>query len=125
MHDGTSTALLGGLLRGTALTALLPSWVSGGGGDAVLDRLRDDAVVAELERALDEPPEADRIDWSAVRIAQVSHPDLAELVGRSIADLAAEAGQTPLAVVSDTLIADRLTTLVDASPALSPAPSRP
>ncbi|WP_285042201.1 hypothetical protein [Plantibacter sp. LMC-P-059a] len=113
MDDGTGTILLRSVLRGTALTALLPSWVTGGGGDAVLDRLRDDAVVAELERSFAEPPVAERIDWSTVRIAQVSHPDLHELVGRSIADLAAEAGQTPLTVVSDTLIADRLTTLVD------------
>lgn len=60
-----------------------------------------------------EPPFDERVDWSAVRIAQVSHPDLRELVGRSIAELAAEAGQSPLTVVSDTLIADRLTTLVD------------
>ncbi|WP_285035416.1 hypothetical protein [Plantibacter sp. ME-Dv--P-095] len=113
MDDGTGTILLRSVLRGTALTALLPSWVTGGGGDAVLDRLRDDAVIAELERSFAEPPVAERIDWSTIRIAQVSHPDLRELVGRSIADLAAEAGQSPLTVVSDTLIADRLTTLVD------------
>lgn len=116
MDDGTRTTLLRSVLRGTALTALLPSWVTGGGGDAVLDRLRDDDVLAELERAFAEPPVTERIDWSAVRIAQVSHPDLAELVGRSVAELAAESGQSPLAVVSDTLIADRLTTLVHTRP---------
>ena len=113
MDHGTGTILPGGVLRGTALTALLPTWVTGGGGDAVIDRLRDDAIVDELERAFAEPPVDERVDWSAVRIAQVSHPDLRELVGRSIAELAAEAGQSPLTVVSDTLIADRLTTLVD------------
>lgn len=116
MDDGTGTILLSNVLRGTALTALLPSWVTGGGGDAVLDRLRDDGVIAELERAFAEPPVAERVDWSAVRIAQVSHPDLEDLVGRSVADLAAEAGQSPLTVVSDTLIADRLATLVDTTP---------
>lgn len=122
MDDGTGTSLLRDVLRGTALTALLPSWVTGGGGDAVLHRLRDDAVVAELERAFAEPPSAERIDWSEVRIAQVSHPDLEELVGRSVAELAAEAGQSALAVVSDTLIADRLTTLVDTAPRRPPTP---
>lgn len=116
MDDRTGTILVSNVLRGTALTALLPSWVTGGGGDAVLDRLRDDGVVAELERAFAEPPVAERIDWSAVRIAQVSHPDLEDLVGRSVADLAAEAGQSPLTLVSDTLIADRLATLVDTTP---------
>ncbi|HXH36487.1 MAG TPA: hypothetical protein VNJ54_19075 [Plantibacter sp.] len=115
MDDGTRTTLLRDILRGTALTALLPSWVTGGGGDAVLDRLRDDAVVAELERAFAEPPAVERIDWSSVRIAQVSHPDLAELVGRSVAELAAEAGQSPAMLISDTLIADRLTTLVEST----------
>lgn len=114
METGTADILLRSVLRGTALTALLPTWVTGGGGDAVLDRLRDDAVLAELERAFAEPHRSERIDWAAVRITQVSHPDLRELVGRSIAELAAEAGQSPLTVVSDTLIADRLTTLVDA-----------
>ncbi|MGG7507327.1 hypothetical protein [Plantibacter sp. YIM 135249] len=88
------------------LASLLPAWIRDEDDSTMLDRLRDQRTTTRLEL------EHTTVDWSGVWIAAVSHPDLAELVGRNVAELASEAGQTAAEVVTDTLIADRLSTKV-------------
>lgn len=90
----------------STLVSLLPSWVTDGDRADVIDRLRDHRTTTRLEL------EHTTVDWTGVRIAAVSHPDLAELIGRTVAELASEAGQSAVEIVTDTLIADRLGTAV-------------
>lgn len=62
-----------------------------------------DAIAAELEEPGKQQPR-----WSVIRIAETeAHP---ELIGRSIADLAAERGARPFDLMADIALADGLTT---------------
>ncbi|MER5869407.1 D-aminoacylase [Streptomyces sp. NPDC002044] len=73
----------------TTLVALLPSWANEGGPEAVLARLRDDAVAARIRHAL-EVEGADGchgvpVDWSTIEISGVGDPALAAAhVGRRV-----------------------------------------
>lgn len=73
----------------TTLVALLPSWANEGGPDAVLARLRDDAVAGRIRHAL-EVEGADGchgvpVDWSTIEISGVGDPALAAAhVGRRV-----------------------------------------
>ncbi|KAA6214280.1 D-aminoacylase [Streptomyces albofaciens JCM 4342] len=96
----------------TTLVAMLPSWASEGGPDAILARLRDDAA-AERIRHVMEVEGADGchgvpIEWDTIEISGVSDPALAGYVDRTVAEAARERGEEPWATARRLLVEDRL-----------------
>ncbi|MFE9887578.1 amidohydrolase family protein [Streptomyces scopuliridis] len=96
----------------TTLVAMLPSWASEGGPDAILERLRDEATAERIRHHM-EVIGADGchgvpIEWDTIEISGVSTPGLADHVGRTVADSAARAGEAPWTTARRLLIEDRL-----------------
>jgi N-acyl-D-amino-acid deacylase len=102
------------LAGATYLSALLPGWAAAGGTAATLDRLRDPAlretIRVELEETGSDGAHGVPVDWSAIEISGVRDARHAPLVGRSVAEAAADAGQPPATFYFDLLIAERLAT---------------
>lgn len=100
----------------TTLVALLPSWASEGGPDAVLARLSDEETSARIRHVM-EVEGADGchgvpIEWDTIEISGVSDPSLAHHVGRTVARSAADAGEAPFATARRLLIEDGLGTTI-------------
>ncbi|KAF4409617.1 MULTISPECIES: amidohydrolase family protein [Streptomyces] len=96
----------------TTLVAMLPSWASEGGPDAILRRLRDDATAERIRHTM-EVEGADGchgvpIEWDTIEISGVTDPALAGHVGRTVAQAAADRGETPFATARALLLQDRL-----------------
>ncbi|MFE2843988.1 amidohydrolase family protein [Streptomyces scopuliridis] len=96
----------------TTLVAMLPSWASEGGPDAILERLRDGATAERIRHHM-EVIGADGchgvpIEWDTIEISGVSTPGLADHVGSTVADSAARAGEAPWTTARRLLIEDRL-----------------
>ncbi|MFG2193150.1 amidohydrolase family protein [Streptomyces sp. NPDC048639] len=96
----------------TTLVAMLPSWASEGGPDAVLARLRDDATAERIRHTL-EVEGADGchgvpIDWDTIEISGVSDPSLKDHVGLTVARIAADRGEEPFVTARSLLLGDRL-----------------
>ncbi|MFJ4339239.1 amidohydrolase family protein [Streptomyces sp. NPDC088915] len=72
----------------TTLAALLPSWASEGGPEAVLARLRDDATAERIRHDLEEVGSDGchgvPVDWDTIEVSGVNGPALAEFVGRRV-----------------------------------------
>jgi len=82
----------------TGLAVTIPNWVHEGGSAMLTARLRDPAVRRRLR---DETTETGRA-WDRIVIARArQHP---EYSGRTVADLAREAGKDPLEWTCDTLV---------------------
>jgi N-acyl-D-amino-acid deacylase len=96
----------------TTLVAMLPSWASEGGPDAIMARLRDDSTAEKIRHHM-EVIGADGchgvpIEWDTIEISGVSDPGLAGCVGKTIAASAAQRGEAPWATARRLLINDRL-----------------
>lgn len=94
----------------TTLAALLPSRLAAS-GDLLgtlggLDDAGREAVRVELEEIGCDGFHGERADWSQIQISGTASPRLAGLVGRTIAEIAAEAGRRPVDVVIDTILED-------------------
>ncbi|WP_405871603.1 D-aminoacylase [Streptomyces zaomyceticus] len=72
----------------TTLVAVLPSWVSEGGPEAVLARLRDDGTAERIRHHLEvlgsDGCHGVPMDWDTIEISGVSDPALANRVGRRV-----------------------------------------
>ncbi|MEV3989413.1 D-aminoacylase [Streptomyces sp. NPDC049837] len=72
----------------TTLVALLPSWSSEGGPEAVLARLRDDATAERIRHHLEvtgsDGCHGVPVEWDTIEISGVSAPGLAHHVGRRL-----------------------------------------
>ena len=95
------------------LKNLLPPWVQAGGLDSMLTRLRD----PKTRRQIRDEIERDGLNnwgripsWDSVRIS--ISPHLPECAGRTIGELALEAGQDPIDRLCDYLLADQGATRV-------------
>ncbi|MFF0741275.1 amidohydrolase family protein [Streptomyces sp. NPDC004111] len=96
----------------TTLVAMLPSWASEGGPDAIMARLRDDATAEKIRHHMEEIG-ADGchgvpIEWDTIEISGVSDPGLAGCVGKTIAASAAQRGEAPWTTARRLLVNDRL-----------------
>ncbi|MGS2590080.1 N-acyl-D-amino-acid deacylase family protein [Streptomyces hebeiensis] len=96
----------------TTLVAMLPSWASEGGPEAVLGRLRDEGTAERIRHHLEEVG-ADGchgvpIEWDTIEISGVTAPHLTDHVGRTVADSAARAGEAPWTTARRLLIEDGL-----------------
>ncbi|MGD1219482.1 amidohydrolase family protein [Streptomyces krungchingensis] len=96
----------------TTLVAMLPSWASEGGPEAILARLRDDATAERIRHHM-EVVGADGchgvpIEWDTIEISGVSDPGLAPYVGRTVRQSADERGESPWRTARRLLVEDRL-----------------
>ncbi|MEL5958862.1 D-aminoacylase [Streptomyces sp. CLV115] len=96
----------------TTLVALLPSWASEGGPEAVLTRLADDATADRIRHDMEvvgsDGCHGVPIEWDTIEISGVGAPALAGHVGRTVADSARLRGETPWATARRLLVEDRL-----------------
>ncbi len=91
----------------TVLQAVLPHWAQEGGAAAMIDRLRDGLVRDRIRQDLtDWPPEVENLVGTAGwdRIAIAACPGRPEIEGRTIAELASDAGRDELDAVCDLLV---------------------
>ncbi|MGW3034437.1 N-acyl-D-amino-acid deacylase family protein [Streptomyces sp. NPDC001178] len=96
----------------TTLVALLPSWASEGGPEAVLKRLADDESAERIRHHM-EVVGADGchgvpVEWDTIEISGVADAGLADFVGRTILRSAEARGESPWATACHLLLADRL-----------------
>ncbi|CAM5540019.1 N-acyl-D-amino-acid deacylase [Streptomyces avidinii] len=100
----------------TTLSALLPSWAAEGGPDATLARLGSAAdrerIRADVEERGSDGCHGVVTDWATIQISGVREERLAPLVGRTVAQIAAERGSTGTEVFFELLRADSLATTI-------------
>lgn len=98
----------------TTLSAILPSWASSGGTQATLDRLADPAARAKIRESVEiygsDGCHGVVAEWDTLEISGVQNPALADYVGKTIKDIAAETGAEPFDVFARILLEDRLGT---------------
>ncbi|WP_309030416.1 N-acyl-D-amino-acid deacylase family protein [Streptomyces alfalfae] len=96
----------------TTLVAMLPSWASEGGPEAILGRLRDDATAEKIRHHM-EVVGADGchgvpIEWDTIEISGVSDLGLTAFVGRTVKESADLRGEAPWVTARRLLVDDRL-----------------
>jgi N-acyl-D-amino-acid deacylase len=96
----------------TTLVAMLPSWASEGGPEAILKRLADDDTAERIRHHL-EVVGADGchgvpIEWDTIEISGVADAAQAGLVGRTVQEAAELRGEAPWTTARRLLIEDRL-----------------
>ncbi|MEU6401497.1 D-aminoacylase [Streptomyces sp. NPDC046985] len=100
----------------TTLAALLPSWASAGGPDAVLARLDDpqsaERIRHDLETAGSDGCHGVPVQWETIEVSGVVDPALAGHVGRTVRETAALRGESPWTVARRLLVEDRLGTTI-------------
>ncbi|MFE7123940.1 amidohydrolase family protein [Streptomyces sp. NPDC057617] len=96
----------------TTLVAMLPSWASEGGPEAILERLRDEGTAERIRHHLEavgsDGCHGVPIEWDTIEISGVSAPGLADHVGRTVAESARARGEAPWATARRLLVEDRL-----------------
>ena len=97
---------------GTGLAASMPPWVQDGGNEAMLERLKDPAVVARVKAEMVQPG----TNWEnlyfhagpdRVLLVSLVDPTLKPLIGKTVAEAARLRGVAPGQLVIDLTIADR------------------
>lgn len=96
----------------TTLVAMLPSWASEGGPEAILARLKDDGTAERIRHHM-EVVGADGchgvpIEWGTIEISGVADPALAEYVGRTVQESADARGEAPWTTARRLLLDDGL-----------------
>lgn len=94
----------------TLLYAMLPNWAQAGGIDSMVDRLRDGQTRDRIRRDFEDgPPEWQNIPRAAgwERIVISNCPGRTEIEGRSVAELATDAGISAPEYVFDLLVEQR------------------
>jgi dihydroorotase/N-acyl-D-amino-acid deacylase len=95
------------------LVACFPSWVSEGGTDKMLLRLRDPAARARIRKEMDEPGTAWENEWRGsggapgVTLIQVLNPELHKYEGMNLEEIGRQMGKDPRDAAMDIAIADR------------------
>jgi N-acyl-D-amino-acid deacylase len=100
----------------TTLVAMLPSWASAGGPEAILARLSDEETCRRIRHVMEvegsDGSHGVPMDWETIEISGVSDPALSGHVGRTVAQSAAERGEEPFVTARRLLIEDRLGTTI-------------
>ncbi|MET8827040.1 D-aminoacylase [Streptomyces sp. NPDC004610] len=96
----------------TTLAALLPSWASEGGPAEALRRLSDPETAERIRHHLEvlgsDGCHGVPVEWETIEISGVTSPDLAEYVGRTIAESSAARSEPPWTTAHRLLVRDRL-----------------
>ncbi|CAN7245117.1 family 20 glycosylhydrolase [Microbacterium maritypicum] len=94
----------------TTLSALLPSRLAATGdllgAIAGLDSAGREAVRVELEEVGCDGFHGEKADWTQIQISGTADPALADLVGRTIAEISTTTGRRAVDVVLDTILDD-------------------
>jgi N-acyl-D-amino-acid deacylase len=96
-----------------SLIACFPSWVSEGGTDKMIARLKDPAQREKAKKEMDEPGVTWQNQWrgsggpSGVLLIQVLNPDLAKYEGMTLEEIGREMNKDPKDAAMDIAIADR------------------
>ncbi|MCX4905799.1 amidohydrolase family protein [Streptomyces sp. NBC_00878] len=96
----------------TTLVAMLPSWASEGGPEAILARLKDDETAGRIRHHM-EVVGADGchgvpIEWDTIEISGVTDPALADYVGRTVQQSADARDEAPWTTARRLLLDDGL-----------------
>lgn len=100
------------------LSAFIPPWAHDGGNLKLIERLRDPTVRARLKAELATPATDWDNEWQsvagpeAILITTVLNPNLADLQGRSLPEIAKARGTDPMDTLFDILIEDGARTSV-------------
>jgi N-acyl-D-aspartate/D-glutamate deacylase len=100
------------------LSAFIPPWAHDGGNAKLMERLKDTAVRARLKTELSTASTDWDNEWQsvpgpeAIVIATVLNPNLVDLQGRSVAEIAKARGTDPMDTLFDLLIEDGAQTSV-------------
>jgi N-acyl-D-amino-acid deacylase len=95
------------------LVACFPSWVSEGGTEKMLERLKDPATRARISKEMDERSAAWENEWlgsggaRGVTLIQVVNPDLRKYEGLDFEEIGRRMGKDPKDAAMDVAIADR------------------
>jgi dihydroorotase/N-acyl-D-amino-acid deacylase len=95
------------------LVACFPSWVSEGGTDKMLERLKDPAARARVRKEMDEPSTAWENEWrgsggaQGVTLIQVLNPELRKYEGMTLDEIGRRMGKDPKDAAMDIAITDR------------------
>lgn len=92
------------LASGTSLSIILPEWSSAGGNAVLMATLNDPEKRARLIYELDHNKPS---DWNTVMIGGALNPEIRQLAGRTIAEIAADKGLTPGETMAWVLTADK------------------
>ena len=96
----------------TGLAASLPPWVQDGGNEAMLQRLKDPAVVARIKREMLQPGR----DWEnlylhagpdGVELTNLVDPSLKPLIGKTVGEVAKLRHVSPEQAIIDLVLADQ------------------
>ncbi len=97
----------------TALASALPPWVADGGGQKLLERLKDPVIRTRIKKAL----AGDHPDWenlfydcggaAGILIASADNPDLKQFAGKTLDDVAKTWKRSPEDTLMDFVVADK------------------
>jgi dihydroorotase/N-acyl-D-amino-acid deacylase len=96
-----------------SLIACFPSWVSEGGTDKMIARLKDPVQRARAQKEMDEPSDTWQNQWrgsggaSGVLLIQVVNPELSKYEGKTLEEIGREMNKNPKDAAMDIAIADR------------------
>jgi dihydroorotase/N-acyl-D-amino-acid deacylase len=100
------------------LVACFPSWVSEGGTNKMLERLKDPAARARAQKEMDEPSTTWENEWrgsggaQGVTLIQVLNPELRKYEGMNFEEIGRQMVKDPKDAAMDIAIADRGTSQV-------------
>jgi N-acyl-D-amino-acid deacylase len=98
------------------LAAYTPPWAHNGGTDKLLARLQDPATRARIRKDMETPTKEWDNEWQEVAgpqgimVASVDNPDLMNLQGKTIAEIAKMWHEEPINAIFDLLIKDKART---------------
>jgi N-acyl-D-amino-acid deacylase len=100
------------LASNTYLHSVLPGWMNAGGPAETIVRLRDASLRERLRVEIEEEGtdgwHGVPADWSTAVIAGVRRPESADLVGKTVAQAAEDAGMRPIDFVCELLAGEEL-----------------
>ena len=94
------------------LSAFIPPWAHEGGNEKLVERLKDSAIRTRLKKELAEVSTVWDNEWQsipgpeAVQISTVLNPQLQDLQGRTLAEIAKSRGTDPMDTLFDILVED-------------------
>ncbi len=95
------------------LVACLPSWVSEGGAEKMVQRLKDPVQRARAKKEMNEPSSTWENQWlgsgggKGVLLVQVLNPDLRKYEGMTLEEIGRQRGESPEDAVMDLVLDDR------------------
>jgi N-acyl-D-amino-acid deacylase len=101
-----------------SFSAFIPPWAHDGGDAKMIERLKDPATRARIRKDMETPSSQWDNEWQeipgpeAILVSVVHNPQLSELQGKTIADIAKLWNKDPIDTIFDLLIADEAFTSV-------------